>query len=944
MTRASSRESAALPDPPVRSRPGPSGGVLATGGWAAQDGARADLVVQARNGDRAAFETLIDPWIEPAFRTAMAILGNQADARDATLDALLSAWRRIRGLHDGDHFDAWLSRIHVNACRSIRRRRGRSQIREIPIAELAGVNDPPSRGASTVAGAVGLDELQRTFGLLSVEQRTVLVLYHLDHRPVADMARILALPEGTVKWRLHAAREALAQPRGGAATTTRGPFSNATLDAMLQRRAKAADPSDLRGRATDALARTQPRRMPSFGALFEELIPAGRLAPVVALLLLALLLAGVLLVAEPWRERHPISLTPTGVETIATDMTAIRLVEDGAGMLWALGDGQAVRIDPATAAMRMWTISDDAAFAAADMGAARAGGIWVWSGGNLRRFTGERFAETIPTSGRPRLLSEAPDGTLWALSEDGGLGRWAGDQWEHPAGATPVDGTTVAGLLATGPEEVWLAGRDTDVAACDAPGQACSLVAHFQNGEWSVHRWPEPTDAPVSLVQAPDRSVWAGPTRSGLIRFEGDRPEPVDGPPSYFSPERQPLTPLAVAPDGALWAEGGGSLVRRDPRGWWGPPYTDGPFRPYEVSSLVATTDGVFAVSRTSFGDATLALFRIPDGEDGAWAEVWRDEPGPLTGGGLAALVGISVDEAWAADANDRGAWADNDRGPWHYIDGTWQHVSLPSLAHRISRLAAGPDGSLWAANLNRVGVLRSDGWTTAWASEDLLVGGGLDVGPDGSAWVGTYAGVAHLTPAGSHITVRQIDCPVAGATVAAAIDGSVWVGGNGEVRQAGLAHVTDAGCEPVDPRPVATSRLYEVRSIAAEPQGSVLVSFDEPIDGVDWSSGDASVTSSVVRLGHEQVWLLGSAVTRGGSTRVAASRRDDIWWAYDSPAVAPIDTLDGAGVLAHLEADRWTRVVTGVRGGLSVSIASDGTVWFAGPTGIHTIQPDPLQ
>jgi RNA polymerase sigma-70 factor (ECF subfamily) len=77
---------------------------------------------------------------------------------------------------------------------------------ELPIAD-----DPPNPAIGLADDAAQLDELERAVARLSVEQRTVLVLHHLDHRPVADMARILAVPEGTVKWRLHAAREALAR-------------------------------------------------------------------------------------------------------------------------------------------------------------------------------------------------------------------------------------------------------------------------------------------------------------------------------------------------------------------------------------------------------------------------------------------------------------------------------------------------------------------------------------------------------------------------------------------------------------------------------------------------------------------------------------------------------------------------------------------------------------
>jgi RNA polymerase sigma factor (sigma-70 family) len=170
---------------------------------------RLRLVEQARSGDRTAFERLVEPWIEPAFRTAFAILGREGDARDATQDALLDAWRNIRSLRDPDRFDAWLGRIHVNACRAIGRRRGRSSVREIPLSMLPYPDEPASRGRGLEEESAAIDELEHVFARLPIEQRTILVLHHLERQPVARIAAVLAIPEGTAKWRLHAARAAL---------------------------------------------------------------------------------------------------------------------------------------------------------------------------------------------------------------------------------------------------------------------------------------------------------------------------------------------------------------------------------------------------------------------------------------------------------------------------------------------------------------------------------------------------------------------------------------------------------------------------------------------------------------------------------------------------------------------------------------------------------------
>ena len=102
--------------------------------------AQSDAVERARTGDRAAFEVLVRSRVDRLHRTACAILGNEADAYDATQDAFLSAWQQLPRLRDVDAFDAWLTRIIVNACRM--RLRARRAVREVQPIEPDGVGDP----------------------------------------------------------------------------------------------------------------------------------------------------------------------------------------------------------------------------------------------------------------------------------------------------------------------------------------------------------------------------------------------------------------------------------------------------------------------------------------------------------------------------------------------------------------------------------------------------------------------------------------------------------------------------------------------------------------------------------------------------------------------------------------------------------------------------------
>jgi len=165
------------------------------------------LVERARRGDREAYETLVRRKVDAVLRTALAVLGNEADADDAVQETFLAAWRRLPTLRDVDRFDAWLGRITLNAClMALRRRRG---VREIPVTDTTSA-EPIDRAASDFdAAAVSADAFDRAFGRLSVDQRAILVLHHLDALPITEIAARLGIPGGTVKSRLHAARRAL---------------------------------------------------------------------------------------------------------------------------------------------------------------------------------------------------------------------------------------------------------------------------------------------------------------------------------------------------------------------------------------------------------------------------------------------------------------------------------------------------------------------------------------------------------------------------------------------------------------------------------------------------------------------------------------------------------------------------------------------------------------
>jgi RNA polymerase sigma-70 factor (ECF subfamily) len=167
----------------------------------------ATLVERARAGDADAFERLMTARLDRAYRTALAILRTDWDARDACQDAFVSAWQELPRLRDTTRFDAWLDRIVVNQCRTLLRSR-KARVREISIDE-----SPKTAGhltsPSPVEALADEDLIRRALGRLSADQRLVLALHHGEGRPVAEIASLMGVPAGTVMWRLYRARRAL---------------------------------------------------------------------------------------------------------------------------------------------------------------------------------------------------------------------------------------------------------------------------------------------------------------------------------------------------------------------------------------------------------------------------------------------------------------------------------------------------------------------------------------------------------------------------------------------------------------------------------------------------------------------------------------------------------------------------------------------------------------
>jgi RNA polymerase sigma-70 factor (ECF subfamily) len=160
-----------------------------------------DLVERAMSGDHDAFSELARVSVGRLLVIARLILHDEPAAEDATQEALVAAWRHIRGLRDPARFEAWLHRLLINAChREARKGRSRSG-REVHLSTF----DAPQRDETGLL--LDRDQLDRGFRRLDVDHRAVIVLYYYVGLRPEEAADILGLPPGTVRSRLHRAMQ-----------------------------------------------------------------------------------------------------------------------------------------------------------------------------------------------------------------------------------------------------------------------------------------------------------------------------------------------------------------------------------------------------------------------------------------------------------------------------------------------------------------------------------------------------------------------------------------------------------------------------------------------------------------------------------------------------------------------------------------------------------------
>lgn len=170
------------------------------------------LMRRAQKGEVAAFEQIVTAYERKVFALALRSTGSEADAADLTQEAFLRAWRSLGKFRGDSSVSTWLYRITMNLCIDFSRKKS---FQAVPLADEEGseLPLPDQRTAHSPEAALDTKELSRelnaALGLLSEEHRQIVVLRDVSGLTYQEIAKLLALEEGTVKSRLARARKNL---------------------------------------------------------------------------------------------------------------------------------------------------------------------------------------------------------------------------------------------------------------------------------------------------------------------------------------------------------------------------------------------------------------------------------------------------------------------------------------------------------------------------------------------------------------------------------------------------------------------------------------------------------------------------------------------------------------------------------------------------------------
>lgn len=166
----------------------------------------AAILARVQRGDVAAFDVVVRRYLRRAFAIAYRVLGHREDAEDLVQDAFLTALERIASFDLSRPFGPWFFRIVMNRGLNARKARAIRRTEAMPADTLEAAEPSPARLYERTEIR---ERFQAALEGLSQRQRMIIELSDIDGMSGVEIAAMLGVSQGTVRWHLHMARHAL---------------------------------------------------------------------------------------------------------------------------------------------------------------------------------------------------------------------------------------------------------------------------------------------------------------------------------------------------------------------------------------------------------------------------------------------------------------------------------------------------------------------------------------------------------------------------------------------------------------------------------------------------------------------------------------------------------------------------------------------------------------
>ena len=177
------------------------------------------LIARLKEREEQAFSDVFRLYGDKVFSLIYRMIGSRQEAEDVTQEVFISVFKTVDGFRGESKFSTWLLRIAANHCKNRIKYLARRPTEGVDIEDTGQQPVPASSGPALQSHIDGPDVLmeaaemdrimQRAIAELPEEHRLLVVLRDVEELSYEEIAEITALPEGTIKSRLHRARMAI---------------------------------------------------------------------------------------------------------------------------------------------------------------------------------------------------------------------------------------------------------------------------------------------------------------------------------------------------------------------------------------------------------------------------------------------------------------------------------------------------------------------------------------------------------------------------------------------------------------------------------------------------------------------------------------------------------------------------------------------------------------